>query len=78
MTAGPVDSLTRIAVRSAVQDAEIVAWAAYLASGSMKAAALELGVHEITIRKRIGALRDRYNVRTNAQLADLLARTGVR
>jgi hypothetical protein len=56
---------------------EIEAWKAYLRAGSMRRAALELGVHEITVRKRIAALRDLYNVRTNAQLADVLARRNV-
>jgi DNA-binding transcriptional LysR family regulator len=54
--------------------AELAAWDTYLKTGSMKRAAVKLGVHEITVRKRIAALRDLYNVTTNAQLADVLAR----
>ena len=50
-------------------DPELAAWNAYLATGSMRRAAAYLGVHEITVRKRIGALRDRYDVRTNVHLA---------
>jgi hypothetical protein len=53
------------------------AWRAYLETGSMREAARRVGVHEITIRKRIAVLRDIHNVRTNAQLADVLARTFV-
>jgi predicted ArsR family transcriptional regulator len=53
------------------------AWRAYLDTGSMKAAAARLGIHEITVRKRIAVLREMYDVRTNAQLADVLARRDV-
>ena len=53
------------------------AWRTYLKTGSMREAARRLGIHEITVRKRIAALRDTYDVRTNAQLADVLARRTV-
>ena len=50
------------------------AWLAYLATGSMRRAAKSLGIHEITVRKRIAALRETYNVQTNAQLAVAIER----
>lgn len=59
------------------RERELIAWRTYLETGSMRAAAVRLGVHEITVRKRIAALRETYDVRTNAQLADLLARRDV-
>jgi len=40
----------------------------------MRKAAARLGCHEITVRKRIAALRDVYGVQTNVQLADAIAR----
>jgi DNA-binding CsgD family transcriptional regulator len=52
-------------------------WTAYLELGSMKAAAARLGIHEITVRKRIAALRDMYGVKTNVQLAVALERRRV-
>ena len=58
-------------------DVELLTWRIYLGSDSMRAAALKLGVHEVTVRKRIAALRETYDVRTNAQLADVLARRNV-
>lgn len=59
------------------RERDLIAWRAYLETGSMKRAALKLGVHEITVRKRIAALRETYAVTTNAQLADVLARQAV-
>lgn len=56
---------------------EIESWRAYLATGSMKKAAAQLGIHEITVRKHIAALRESNNVKTNAQLAVALERLGV-
>jgi len=53
---------------------EMEAWRAYLETGSMRIAAHRLGVHEITVRKRIAVLRDRYDVQTNAQLAVAIER----
>lgn len=53
---------------------QLAAWYAYLDTGSMKAAAERLGVHEITVRKRIDELRDVFNVRTNVQLAVAIER----
>ena len=41
----------------------------------MRKAAARLGIHEITIRKHIAVLRETYGVATNAQLADVLARS---
>ena len=55
---------------------ELDAWAAYLETGSMREAARRLGVHEVTVKKRIGVLRDLYGVRTNAQLAVAIERAG--
>jgi DNA-binding transcriptional LysR family regulator len=55
-------------------DAELEAWEAYLNTSSMRLAARRLGVHEVTVRKRIAALKDRYNVTTTAQLALVLER----
>jgi DNA-binding CsgD family transcriptional regulator len=55
-------------------EAELAAWTAYLNTGSMRRAAQQLGVHEVTVRKRIAALKDRYNVTTTAQLALVLER----
>lgn len=54
---------------------ERLSWDAYLATGSMRKAATQLGLHEITVRKHIAVLRQHYGVRTNAQLADALARS---
>jgi DNA-binding transcriptional LysR family regulator len=48
---------------------QLRAWDAYLAAGSMREAAHLLGVHEQTIKRLIGDLRDVYGVRTLAQLA---------
>ena len=61
-------------------DLEMAAWEAYLAVGSMRKAAERLGVHEITVRKRIAMLRATYNVTNNLQLAIAIdrERTGVR
>lgn len=53
---------------------ELLAWSAYVETGSMRLAAKRLGVHEITVRKRIAALRDSYNVRNNVQLAIAIER----
>ena len=53
---------------------QLAAWTAYLETGSMRKAAARLGCHEITVRKRIAALRDVYGVQTNVQLADAIAR----
>jgi DNA-binding transcriptional LysR family regulator len=53
---------------------QLDAWAAYVDTGSMKAAAERVGVHEITVRKRIAELRDVYGVRTNVQLAVAIER----
>jgi DNA-binding NarL/FixJ family response regulator len=53
---------------------QLAAWEAYVASGSMKAAADRLQIHEITVRKRIAELRDVYGVRTNVQLAIAIER----
>lgn len=53
---------------------QLAAWRAYVDGGSMKAAAHLLGVHEITVRKRIAELRDVYGVRTNVQLAVAIER----
>lgn len=50
------------------------AWAAYVETGSMRGAAAKLGIHEITVRKRIAVLRDIYGVRTNVQLAIAIER----
>jgi DNA-binding CsgD family transcriptional regulator len=50
------------------------AWRAYLAAGSMKEAAARLGIHEVTVRKRIATLRDIYGVDTTAQLAVAIER----
>lgn len=61
-------------LRTGVYSAENAAWQAYLKAGSMREAARALGVHEVTVRKRIAALRDVHGVHTNAQLADALAR----
>ena len=71
------DCATYVVVMSSVHDVapEMAAWRAYLETGSMREAALRLAVHEVTIRKRIAALRETYDVRTNAQLADVLARS---
>jgi DNA-binding NarL/FixJ family response regulator len=55
-------------------DAELQAWEAYLNTGSMRLAARRLGVHEVTVRKRIAALKDRYDVRSTAQLAVAIER----
>jgi len=57
-----------------VSDRERESWDAYLATGSMRKAAAKLGIHEITVRKRIAALRDSYGVQTNVQLAVALER----
>jgi DNA-binding NarL/FixJ family response regulator len=56
------------------QERELASWAAYLETGSVKAAAHKLHVHEQTVKKHLTALRGRYGVRTNAQLADAMAR----
>lgn len=56
---------------------QLAAWHAYLETGSMRKAARKLGVHDITVRKRIAALRDVYDVETNAQLAVALERDRV-
>jgi len=56
------------------QEAELRSFAAYLETGSVKAAAHKLGVHEQTVKKHLARLRARYGVRTNAQLADAIAR----
>lgn len=56
------------------QERELASWRAYLETGSVKAAAHRLGVHEQTVKKHLAALRVRYGVRTNAQLADAMAR----
>jgi DNA-binding transcriptional LysR family regulator len=53
---------------------QLEAWLAYVATGSMKAAANLLGIHDITVRKRISELRDVYGVRTNVQLAIAIER----
>jgi hypothetical protein len=53
---------------------QLEAWEAYVATGGMKAAADRLGIHEITVRKRIAELRDVYDVRTNVQLAIAIER----
>ncbi len=55
-------------------DRQLDAWDAYLEMGSMREAAARLGVHEITVRKRIAELRQVYEVRTNVQLAVLIER----
>lgn len=57
---------------------ELDSWAAYLATGSMRKAADRLGIHEVTVRKHIAALRQFYDVSTNAQLADQIARSILR
>lgn len=49
-------------------------WEAYFVAGSARAAARVLGVHEITVRNRLAALRDVYGVRTNVQLAAAIER----
>lgn len=54
--------------------AEYDAWDAYLETGSMRLAAVKLGVHEITVRKRIAALRESHNVKNNVQLAIAIER----
>lgn len=59
-----------------MSDPAMDAWMVYLETGRMRDAATRLHVHEVTVRKRIAELRDRYGVRTNAQLADVLAREG--
>jgi len=53
---------------------QLDAWSAYVETGSMKGAAARLGVHDITVRKRIAELRDVYGVRTNVQLAVAIER----
>lgn len=53
---------------------QLDAWDAYLETGSMRRAADRLGIHEITVRKRIAELRQVYDVRTNVQLAVAIER----
>ena len=56
---------------------ELASWKAYLETGSMKAAAHKLGVHEQTVKQHLAKLRREFRVTTNAQLADALARVEV-
>jgi DNA-binding CsgD family transcriptional regulator len=59
------------------QERELASWRAYLETGSMKAAAHRLGVHEQTVKQHLARLRRQYRVTTNAQLAVALEREGV-
>jgi DNA-binding transcriptional LysR family regulator len=52
-------------------------WRAYLETGSMKKAAAQLGLHDITVRRHIAVLRETYGVKTNVQLAVVLERRRV-
>jgi DNA-binding CsgD family transcriptional regulator len=54
---------------------ELETWAAYLETGSYRMTALRLGVHEQTVKRHIGMLKDVYGVKTNAQLAVILERS---
>lgn len=56
---------------------ERASWFAYLATGSYREAGKRLGVHPDTIRRHIALLKAEYRVKTNAQLAAVLAREGV-
>jgi DNA-binding NarL/FixJ family response regulator len=53
--------------------AEQRSWEAYIATGSVKRAAKQLGVHEQTIKRHLSAIRSRLGVETNVQAAVLLA-----
>ena len=51
---------------------DLEAWYAYRTLGSSKKAGKALGVHEVTIRKRISALRDIFDARDNIELDRLI------
>jgi predicted ArsR family transcriptional regulator len=57
-----------------VSDRERRSWDAYLITGTYRQAAIFLRIHEDTVRRHITMLKAEHGVRTNAQLADALAR----
>lgn len=58
-----------------IPEHELRSWDAYLATGSIKAAAHRLGIHETTVKRHLSTIRSRLGVQTNTQAADALART---
>lgn len=53
---------------------QVATWDAYFREGSCRKAAAILGIHEVTVRKRLADLRDVYGVRTNVQLSAAIER----
>lgn len=56
---------------------ELASWDAYLETGSIRAAAERLGIHDQTVKRHLSLLKDEYGVRTLAQLARALGATKV-
>jgi DNA-binding CsgD family transcriptional regulator len=48
---------------------QLQVWFAYLETGSMQKAGAQLGIHEQTVKRYIGQLKDIFGVKTTAQLA---------
>lgn len=60
-----------------MSDRELQSWRAYLETGSYREAGRRLRIHEDTVRRHVALLKAEAGVRTNAQLADALARAEV-
>lgn len=59
------------------RERDLIAWRAYLETGSYREAGRLLGWHADTIRRHISLLKAEYRVRTTAQLAVALERDKV-
>lgn len=55
-------------------DRELATLRAYVASGSVKEAAAQLGVHEQTVKRHLANIRSRLGVESNVQAVLRLAR----
>lgn len=54
---------------------ELASWEAYLETGSLRMAAIMLGVHEQTVKRHLSLLKEEFGVRTLAQLAHAISAT---